>query len=97
MTKCKSVYEQRFHVKDVEISISYLEGTICICCGMLSKCSMDKLLDELECDGYADGGEVEEDKIYLTGVDPWMCCPDNLKEIIQAKMESMNYEVKFFS
>lgn len=97
MTKCKSVYEQRFHVKDVEISISYLEGTICISCGTLSKSVMDKLLDELECDGYADAGEVEEDKIYLTGVDPWMCCPDNLKEIIQAKMESMNYEVKFLS
>ena len=54
-------------------------------------------MNELVYDGYSATGSVQEDTIYLHEPDPMMCLPDSLKEMIQAKMESMNYEVKFLS
>lgn len=95
MKRNKSVYEQRFHVRHTEIAISYPEGSVSIACSNLSKSCMQKLMNELVYDGYSVSGSIQEDTIFLFSTDPLLCLPDNLKELIQAKMESMNYEVKF--
>lgn len=95
MKRSREVYEQCFHVRYTEIAIGYPEGCVSIACSNLSKSSMQKLMNELVYDGYSSTGSVQEDTIYLHEPDPMMCLPESLKEMIQAKMESMNYEVKF--
>lgn len=95
MKRSRAVYEQRFHVRYTEIAIGYPEGSVSIACSNLSKSCMQKLMNELVYDGYSSTGSVQENTIYLYEPDPMMCLPDSLKEMIQAKMESMNYEVTF--
>lgn len=95
MKRSRAVYEQRFHVRHTEIGLGCTDGCVSITCSNLSLQCMRQLMDELVYDGYSDAGYIEEDTIYLSSPDPLLCLPDSLKEIIQAKMESMNYEVRF--
>lgn len=97
MIRSKAVYAQRFHMRHAQITVSFLEGYININCGEMPYTVMKSLLDELIYDGYAGSGDISDEGISLYSPDPWMCGEESLKEIIQAKMESMNYEVTFLS
>lgn len=95
--KYKATYQQRFHARNVGISISYTDFEVCIGCEGALKSAMFQLMTELVYDGYAEAGEVQDDCVCLFNPDPWMCHTENLKEIIRAKMESLNYRVEFLA
>ena len=93
--RSREIYNQRFHRKSAGIFVRLTGEEVCIGGEGMSASCMKELMDELIYDGYADSGEVSEGSILLYGADPWMCGEESLKEMIQAKMESMNYEVTF--
>lgn len=95
--KSHAVYNQRFHTRSASIHIICTENSVCIDCKGLSEVAMNELMDELLYDGYAETGELSDGCIVLYDADPWMCGEENLKEMIHAKMDSMNYEVTFLA
>lgn len=97
MARSRNIFTQRFQTKKVTLDLLCDENEVIITSDDASKSLLIELKNELVYDGYADDGILDGYCIRLFDADPLLSCIDNLKEMIQAKLETMNYEVTFLS